>query len=434
MNQATHAHAHSEDRASFYIEQICTLAICALLGVVVILLYEQNRLRFILADKFIKVVYELPGGLSMALYPVLWGGAALVVLVALRVLALSVASRNGTTPSAHNHNHEREHDSEHDCGHVHNHDHHDHDHHDHADCDKNNHCGEGHHEHEHEHSHAHSHAGHGHDHGLNPWRYIVLLLPIVLYFLGLPNEALTVRGGATADLEAGMSGKFAVNTGLKITKDPAKDEIQVVAVAHSSPAADAGIRVRDSILQITRLESSDGKPLAKPEVIASKGLSAEEAAKLIGGKPQTKAKLTIQHSDGGQPQEVDITRKMDVMSLEFRELEKGSYNPSIRSLYEGRVVRLKGQFSPGADKRSFSLVRLKIACCAADAIPLNVVIRLDPQAAGDMSHLKQHEWVEVTGQAEYLRKVGKDEYVAVLNVASPNDVVTTAPDPNPYIQ
>src|SRR5262249_54261500 len=46
------------------------------------------------------------------------------------------------------------------------------------------------HGHSHAHGHSHSHAhGDGHDHGWAPWRYVVLLLPVVLYFLVLYNPA-----------------------------------------------------------------------------------------------------------------------------------------------------------------------------------------------------------------------------------------------------
>src|SRR5207302_782376 len=137
-----------------YLEQLCTIAICGLMGGVTILLWYQNLLRYILAEKFHA--------------PVLWGGFAILVLVVIRAVAIWVEA--GQARAAHDHNHVHDHD-------------HDHDH------------GE-HHHHDHEHAQAHAHDlshDHGHDHGWNPWRYIVLMLPIVLYFLGLPNAGLTSR-------------------------------------------------------------------------------------------------------------------------------------------------------------------------------------------------------------------------------------------------
>src|SRR5262249_6847626 len=55
-----------------------------------------------------------------------------------------------------------------------------------------------HHDHDHGHNHSHDH-GHDHDHGWAPWRYVVLLLPVVLYFLNLPNQ------GFTADASGGLN-------------------------------------------------------------------------------------------------------------------------------------------------------------------------------------------------------------------------------------
>ena len=63
-----------------------------------------------------------------------------------------------------------------------------HDHHDHGCCDHDHdhdHAHVGHHEHGHVHSHDHDHD---HDHGWAPWRYVLLLLPIALFFFNMPNR------------------------------------------------------------------------------------------------------------------------------------------------------------------------------------------------------------------------------------------------------
>jgi hypothetical protein len=263
---------------------------------------------------------------------------------------------------------------------------------------------------------------------MNPWRYIVLMLPIVLYFLGMPNSGLGARGGSTADLEAGMGGAYAKNTGLKIIKGG-----EVVGVAQDSPAFKAGIRVHDYITKIAPAGQDGPSPLEK--AVSIKAMSAEEAAKVIGGEDQTKVGLTVQHAGQDKPEEIELTRKKDTLVLEFLELERASYDLKSRNYFEGRTVRLKGQYAPGNDRRTFSLVRFKIKCCAADAIVLNVVIRLDPQAQGDLSQFKPNDWIEVMGRVEFLKKRGQEEeYVAVLNVPSSNDVVPAQPESNPYLQ
>lgn len=55
-------------------------------------------------------------------------------------------------------------------------------------------CG---HEHAHTHTHGHAHHDHeaaDHDHGWAPWRYAVILVPIILFLLGLPDEPPKLRG------------------------------------------------------------------------------------------------------------------------------------------------------------------------------------------------------------------------------------------------
>jgi hypothetical protein len=396
------AHSHAEDRSSYYVEQLCTLGICGLLGGVTVMLWYQNLLRYILAPKFHQ--------------PVLWGGVAILVLVVLRAVALWVEA--GKSAPGHTHDHDHAHDHGHDHEHEHAHEHH---HHEHA------------HDHDHEHAHAHGHD-HGHDHGWNPWRYIVLLLPIVLYFLGLPNAGLTTRASGSTDLADSTSGKFVQNTGLQILKDAGRDAVQVVMVASDSPAAKAGLRVHDLITQVTRNEDAEGKPLEKPEVLPTKGMSVDEAAKAIGGKPGTKVKLAVRHEGEEQAHDVELTRAADILSLGFKELEGAAYMPSKRKYFEGRMVKLKGQYSPSGNPKVFKLVRYKITCCAADAVPLDVVIMLDPQSQENLAHLSPNQWIEVLGQVQFLKRRDRDEYVTVLTVASAKDVRPADADNDPYIQ
>src|SRR5208283_5592873 len=132
---------------------------------------------------------------------VLIAGIVLLILVAIRAVGLwrSVGPAAGGAVLAHDHHHgpgeKCSHDHGHDCGHDHDHAH-DHAHEAGHDCGHDhghNHDHDHDHDpgHEHEHHHAHSHGpgdDHGHDHGFSPWRYIILLLPVVLYFLNLPNQ------------------------------------------------------------------------------------------------------------------------------------------------------------------------------------------------------------------------------------------------------
>src|SRR6266404_8299906 len=111
------AHTHAaEDGNTYYLEQLCSIGFCGALGVVQILLYQNNVLGQILANKFHVWVFI--------------SGIVLTGIAVLRGIALWTAA--GKRDPSHGH----------DCAHDHDHDHaHDHDH-----------------EHTHEHEHNHTHG------------------------------------------------------------------------------------------------------------------------------------------------------------------------------------------------------------------------------------------------------------------------------------
>jgi hypothetical protein len=138
------AQVHEDPGASGYVvEQLCTIAFCGAIGGVAVMMWKQDMLRHILAPQF-------------RIY-VLIGGIVLLALVSVRTLSLwfSAVKRSHDRQPSEAHDHSHEHGS---------------------DC-------------EHDHSHAPSEEGvHTHDHGKMPLRYALLLLPLVLYCLNLPNS------------------------------------------------------------------------------------------------------------------------------------------------------------------------------------------------------------------------------------------------------
>jgi hypothetical protein len=282
-----HDHSH-DDPNSYYVEQLCTIAITGALGGIAVLLYQGGRLWF-LADK---------------IQPwVLAGGIVLLAVVAIRVVAVWMQA--GRTPAAepnHDHDHEHHehcHDHSHGetCGHDHDHDHsHSHGHgadHDHS-------HGQG-----HDHSHGHG-GGDGHEHGSAPWRYIVLLLPVVLFFLGLPDQG-----------KAGADARDAINANLNV----------------------------------------------------------QNVADQAYGK---------------------------VFDVDFPELQRAPVTESSRKFYEGKTIRITGEYLPGGNDRMFTLVRYRQNCCARDAIPLKAGIVIDPKTGVTLpQEALRGRWVQVTGQLQF---------------------------------
>jgi len=123
------------------------------------------------------------------------------------------------------------------------------------------------------------------------------------------------------------------------------------------------------------------------------------------------------------PERPVMAKQGDVIYLDFLELYGSAYNPAKREFLEGRTGVLKGQLVPGKPP---TLVRFKMGCCAADAIPFHIAF-VPPARVAD---LKPMSWVEVTGQIQYGKRKGLDQYIPVLKARSLQDIVpTTREDP-----
>jgi hypothetical protein len=415
------AHAHDHSHGDHKLEQICTLIISGLIGLVCVLLYQRNALNLILAKQFH--------------IPVLLGGIGLLVLVGVSALMGFLAPK---TPEhvhdcgGHDHcDHEHaveEHLAGHTCDHNHDHDHahshaHDHDH-----------------SHTHTHDHQHAADGHdhdGHDHGWNPWRYIVLLLPVVLYFLNMPNggfsQSYMMRSMHTSELDASTNlGRSVENMGMRIDKATGQDYPSIVAIVEGGAADKAGLKVKDSLVSMTRSTDANGATLAKPETIDFKDMTVNKIAVDLGGKAESKFTAVVERD--GKKQDVKVTRLSDVIDLQFLELNDAALSRERREYYSGIVGRLRGQFLPGPNGRMFSLVRVRIRCCAADTTTLNIVIFLDESVPMSvMADIKPQDWIQVTGEIQFRKRKDRDEYATVMVVSKPNGVQKTDPDPEIYL-
>jgi uncharacterized repeat protein (TIGR03943 family) len=257
-----HDHSHG-DRNVYYLNQLFTIAVCGALGGVAVMLWWSGTIRLMLHPKFFLWV--------------LLGGITLLALVVLRAVAVwrSVDELIAVPEHIHDQDH---------CGH------------DHCPHEQN----------------------HGHDHGWAPWRYVVLLLPVVLYFLNLPNQGFSADAGGTG--------------------------------------------LNDLTLDV-------------PASVASTGRA---------------------------------------WNVGFVELQEASLTPESRDAYEGKTVTLTGQYD-GRDPKRFTLVRYKIACCAADAVKLNAVIMVNDKSPETVDPDRyRNKWVEVTGRIHFFQKPGTNEFVTGL--------------------
>jgi DUF1980 C-terminal domain len=108
--------------------------------------------------------------------------------------------------------------------------------------------------------------------------------------------------------------------------------------------------------------------------------------------------------------------------LGFKELANAVYDEGTMKAMEGKTGRLKGMYSPLGSDRQFTLFRVRMTCCAADAMPVGVVIVSDE----NITRIQPKQWVEVEGQIRFLKPPGKKNFVPVLHVASASQVKPTA--------
>lgn len=107
------------------------------------------------------------------------------------------------------------------------------------------------------------------------------------------QHSLYIRPKVVEKLRQTLDAKFA-GVGLEIVIDPATKQLTVASPLFGAPAYEAGVRPRDKILRI------DGR--------STQGLSLEDAADLMRGKPGTAVVLSVLHEGESEPVDIRIVR------------------------------------------------------------------------------------------------------------------------------
>ena len=448
------AHEHSHDTDTYYLDQLCMVGLTGAFAGICLTLYFFNT-----------------GMLSLLLTPqfhpwVLGAGIALTIVTLARAAVLWKAAGQRSAHHHHDHDHAHEHDHDHaHCGHDHHHDHdhvdcgHDHGHHHHA------HDGPDHAHHEHVREgepavapvlaslpvvdHVHDEDD-GHDHGWAPWRYVVLLVPLMLYLLGVPNKAMPLvsAGVAEADSRETVAAAGVVGFGFNpmgIGFYPVNQWVCQAALNVENEDRTAPIFVDGSPARLDALKpgmkvavkhaagTHVGPNLVGTEVRAAANAetklpeSAGWAVGEIQGVDLFDSTLTVSLPDGTKRFDLEPTEGMA-----FTEVEKLAYTSKSQRDYNGKKVKVVGQFVPNArSAQAFSLARLKIQCCGADAVQLNVPVVCREPVEGP----KREDWVSVTGRVQF-RPVPERPgvYKTVLLVNRKQNVVPTVPELDPYVR
>ncbi|MBW7925598.1 MAG: S41 family peptidase [Burkholderiaceae bacterium] len=141
---------------------------------------------------------------------------------------------------------------------------------------------------------------------------------------GLDPHSAYLDAEAFKELQVGTQGEFG---GLGIEVGTEDGFVKVVAPIEDTPAARAGVKAGDLIVRI------DDKP--------TKGLSLNDAVKLMRGKPQTTITLTLSRKGENQPLIVPIVRDViRVQSVKSKALDNGVGYVRVTQFQEHTVENL----------------------------------------------------------------------------------------------
>ncbi len=126
----------------------------------------------------------------------------------------------------------------------------------------------------------------------------------------------------------------------------------------------------------------------------------------------------------------DIAAKDGATVLGFRELADAAHEPSQREHFEGRTGQLKGMFMRLGSDKEFTLFRLKMRCCAADAVPVQVRI-ISPT---NINHVQDRDWVDVKGRIGFRKIAGMEKYMPILLLESADSVQKSAAEYSEFDQ
>jgi hypothetical protein len=426
------AHTHDTDNDAYYLDQLCLVGICAAFAGVCLALYfwQTEMLALLLAPQFHLFV--------------LLSGVGLLALVVIR--SVTLWREAGARAQAANHAHHH-----HDHAHEHHHDDHDHEHcghtHDHAHAHGVPHE-HAHHHHDHDHGHGHAHD-HGHDHSWAPWRYVVLLIPIMLFLLGLPNRGLTVQG-AHVDTTQDVAGW----AGLAALGPSPLQQAAALAVLQIDPGAtQVTIRLGDQVGELSDLKPgmpvvvrrTHNRKFVEPAVEeVQAGAEAVKAAEAGATDPLTvigtvasvdlaDKELKVIAKGDGKEKVFDLGQG-PIYQIDFKALHALAFTAQSQKEWNGRTVRVVAQLPNVQHDRFFSLVRLRIQCCGADAVQVEIPARLARGTLQEIpSNPQAQDWVRVTGRVEFREQRGKAGKVTWVVVPRPKDIEKSPPDPNPYI-
>lgn len=313
------------NRQSYFIDQLCTIGVAGAYAVAMAMLYAQDILQQLLTG-WIQIV-------------VLIGSGVLVALVILRAVHLWRAASPGP-------------EAEHEHAHAHGI----------------------------PHSHEHAHD-HGHEHSWSPWRYAVLVFPLMLFLLfgsaykDMIDDFIQRRARAQQDFEDVLEVPegLAAYQLVSLTQGP---------IGGTVPVVDYGG------LQFAFEEAEGGSATGKAEATIDLGLIDQVA---------------------GSPDQRELWKKYRRVQVE------GIYSPMVR---EGKP-----------DNKLLQIVRMRMACCLNDARPA-ALIAMSREKLDE--NLRPGQWVTAHGRLDF-KQAPDGKWRPVFKITRTSDMKATKQPANPYL-
>ena len=149
--------------------------------------------------------------------------------------------------------------------------------------------------------------------------------------------------------------------------------------------------------------------------VPSKGFSARWIKEYLGEEEALRYSDMIVADSGREP------------VYDFRSLNELSKTDDSRNTLIGTRAKLKGQFAP-VSGREFSLVFLKMTCCANDKEPLRARILVPEDSMISAYAQLAYPWVQVNGIiSEFVKSPKTGEWVAIIRIDRNDGVNPTEP-------
>ena len=213
---------------------------------------------------------------------------------------------------------------------------------------------------------------------------------------GLDPHSTYLDEKATTELRIGTSGEFG---GLGIVVGMEDGFVKVISPIDDTPAARAGIKAGDLIIRL------DDKSV--------KGMSLDDAVKMMRGEPGTKITLTVVREGEDKPLTIELTRdKIRVESVKARTLEPGYGYVRISNFQTRTGTDLRKEVSELKKKSDGKLKGLVLD------LRNNPGGLLDAAISVSDAFITQGDIVSIKGRTDDNKKTA---------TASPDDILNGAP-------